>query len=427
MSGNNGYHLRTHPQRTKRFAFTSQSPYSIPKRNSAYPRTGLKAVPVVPQPVGDDQVNEMSTTEKMLGELMNKLNSVSSDLKTVKSQVENHTERFDALESDNQSVISENPVFITETGPGGQAEAGWQSVRDSTPMYHRPPQGGYPPLQHHQTPPPHPQQHFRVPPPRVHQIPQPYPAPRGGQPPAFRGGRGRGRFQNGGRGRQTRSFSENYDAGEQSGSHLQDQGQRRSSFSYDQKSELSYLIRQQMQNDQVHNEVIDHELIIDGLPYVDGDDWDTEVARATEKLLTVDKGFTPVDIENIHRFVTPTDDGARPMRVTLFSKLQAIHLTETARRAGFAWFRSSKSRSFRRHNANVPQRIKQKNARLPENSSMIWGERQVGRVMIHKWIPNPNYIPTGAATSSATTKTVVNLPIHNKNNPADKSTMGMES
>ena len=184
-------------------------------------------------------------------------------------------------------------------------------------------------------------------------------------------------------------------------------------------------MRQQIQSEQVHTEVIDHEVIIDGMPYVDGDDWNTEVARATEKLLLVDKGFTTADIENIHRFVTPTDDGARPMRVTLFSKLQALHLSERARQAGFPWFRSSKSRNFRRHNAMVPQRIQQKNARLPENSSMIWGERKVGRVVIHKWVPNPNHVPMGAATNSAPVRPLVNLPQH-KDPSAEESTMGMD-
>ena len=458
-----GYSLRTTAQRKQTSHFINASPYHIPRRGAKH-SNGSQAlnhsirlqpqVPVVPQPLGFGQPvpqppgtprteQIMATnTEKMLSEILTKTGNVQADLQNLKSQVENHTEQFDIMAASQGLNISQesdsDPIFLREERPNPppppiQDQAGeWESVRDQRPtqhFYHNPvgtfqPRGA--PRQPHPQVRPHlGHQQYTVPPPRGGGQTYPYPsrgdyvrhqAPRGG----------RGHFRGGHRGR---SFSDNVDPRPEYQEHdqYQQRGGRRSSLTYDMRSEIRFLIKQQTRSDRVHEEVIDHEIIIDGLPYVDGDPWETEVARAVGQLVKIEKTLSHEDIEDIHRFRTPTGDGARPMRVTLFSKLQALHLSERARRAGITWFRSSKSKHFRNHNAMVPQRIKEKNARLPDNSLTVWGERQVGRVWIHKRVPNPNYIPMGAGPSGSQQKTVQlpgSIPPPPQTPPQEDSTMG---
>ena len=166
------------------------------------------------------------------------------------------------------------------------------------------------------------------------------------------------------------------------------------------KAEINFMINKAIQSNSVHEEVTDHELIIDGLPCAKGDLDQDEIERVTTKLRQIDKNFAPEDIDDLWRFSTPNDDGTLPMRVTLFSKLQTISLAESARRGNFPWFRQSVTRGMRKHNAWVDEKVADLNGDLPDNSSTVWERVVVGRARVWRRANNVNYKPPQQTVTS---------------------------
>ena len=139
--------MRTTDQRKKTLAFNSSSPYSIPPRRNHMRKAPIQPQPFVPQPLGNLpstplQISSMANnTDRILNEILSKVNNVQSDLQNVKSQVENHSDQFEAMASGrNGSVLDmehedNDPVFLEERGPPQAPPPPPQ--RQQTPAAHR--------------------------------------------------------------------------------------------------------------------------------------------------------------------------------------------------------------------------------------------------------------------------------------------------
>ena len=165
-----------------------------------------------------------------------------------------------------------------------------------------------------------------------------------------------------------------------------------------------------MSSNIAHDAAASTQIIISGLPSIDGDNIDSEIQRALPLIQTMYPECKDEDIEHVNRFPSPTDDGTWPLVVT-FEDSRIPKIMEAVAKANkgkFLWFAPSLARHIRRWNAKQEERCRQKNEDLPENDPTIWETKIVGSIKILRRIPNPDYVapalPAQTVAGHPTTK-----------------------
>ena len=160
------------------------------------------------------------------------------------------------------------------------------------------------------------------------------------------------------------------------------------------RRDLTRLMRREIISQQCHDEAAGYEILLDGVPSYEGDDEQTELVRAVEKLVQILPEFKREYIKDTDQLYTPNLDGTYPLKVSIKYPSIVKALTERARvDPKFAWFRPSRSKEMRKKIAYEQREVDRLNSNLPPNSSTKWEVLFMGVGVIRRRVPNPDYVP----------------------------------
>ena len=206
-------------------------------------------------------------------------------------------------------------------------------------------------------------------------------------------GRGRGHFQGQVRGRQQHHSQHDYQhhlQQRQESVPNQSQSGWVSSMSQNQRKEIQRMI----DNSHIYHKKQDakasREVILDQVPSKQLDKYDIEMERVMERLSVMMKDFNRAYIKRVQRFLTADKEGFFPVKVIFWDPAVVTALVDTsvANPGKFPFFRQSKTRMVRISNARELKKIETLNARLPENSPLVWESEDLGGLITSEQVPN---------------------------------------